>query len=127
MNVFALALGGALGTLSRYGLGKAADRVYGGSYPLGTTLVNLLGCFFFGLAFAVITAKGLSHTHKLFVITGFMGAFTTFSTYMFESHSLVTGQRLSTFLISVGLQNIVGFFLVYVGLVLGSKACGTTF
>lgn len=115
-----LSVGGAAGTLSRYWLSGVAQRLAGGSFPLGTFTVNMLGCLLFGAVWGFFENRMLPGSEvRLLVLTGFMGAFTTFSTYMFETAELVKlGQLLSALLNVVG-QSIAGLILVLVGMALG--------
>lgn len=89
-----MALAGALGSLARYGLAGLVQRATPGTFPLGTFVVNVLGCLFFGLVWGVCESRiTLSPDVRLVLLTGFMGAFTTFSTFTFESYGLMeTGQ-----------------------------------
>lgn len=84
-----LAIGGALGTLSRFGVITAANRLSGGGYPFGTIAANALGCFIAGAAIAFFEKRfGLSKEVQLFVMVGFLGAFTTFSAFIVDAHLL---------------------------------------
>jgi CrcB protein len=85
-----LALAGGLGALSRYGLAGLVHRLYGGSFPLGTFMVNVTGCLLFGLIWGLFDVRlAVPPTVRAAVLVGFMGAFTTFSTYMFEGADLL--------------------------------------
>ncbi len=85
-----LAVAGACGTLARYGLGGLIQRLAGEGFPAGTFAVNALGSLLFGLVWAATAERGLlPETARLAVLTGFMGAFTTFSTFMFETGQLM--------------------------------------
>ena len=84
-----IALGGALGSLSRYWLGGAIQRAYPGSFPVGTLVVNLTGCFLIGL----FLQYALDSTHfnaelRAFLTIGFCGGYTTFSSYSWETMRL---------------------------------------
>lgn len=115
-----LALAGALGTLARYGLSGLVQHYAGASYPWGTLAVNALGCLLFGFVWALAESRMLiSPAARFVVLTGFMGAFTTFSTYAFESSALM---RESQWLLAAGnvlLQNAVGMAMAVVGFILG--------
>ena len=87
----AIALAGALGSLARYGVGRLTLSLWGEGFPWGTLTVNVLGSFL--LAF-VLTASLHNHgflpeTLRVAMTTGFLGAFTTFSTFSYESLSMV--------------------------------------
>ncbi|MCB9729202.1 MAG: fluoride efflux transporter CrcB [Deltaproteobacteria bacterium] len=87
-----IAGGGALGALARYGVAVQARRLWGVDFPWGTLLVNLLGCLLLGavLEAARIGPPGanVSRGLQVFLAVGFLGAFTTFSTFGVESVSL---------------------------------------
>ncbi|KAB2836868.1 fluoride efflux transporter CrcB [bacterium] len=95
MNVLYLSAGGVLGTLSRYFLGGIVQRWAGLGFPYGTFFVNLSGCFVIGFA-ATLAGDRLHSSAPLrsFFFVGFLGAYTTFSTYMFESFKLLQEGRL---------------------------------
>src|SRR5579862_2618933 len=81
-----LAVLGAVGTLSRYALDGILQKYCGASFPWGILVVNLVGCFAFGLVFPLAEERKLigSDTRQI-ILTGFMGAFTTFSTFTFQT------------------------------------------
>lgn len=113
-----LALAGGLGALSRYGLAGLVQRLAGGSFPLGTFAVNILGCFLFGLVWGVLEHR-LGPQFRVVVLTGFMGAFTTFSTYAFESATLMQHGQWGWALANLAGQNVLGLALLFAGLALG--------
>lgn len=122
-----LAIAGALGTLARYGLTGLAQRITGGgfwgafgaNFPVGTLAVNVLGCFLFGLAWSLL-AHGLQDGQvRLVVFVGFLGAFTTFSTYAFEGGQMVRDARWAPLAAHLMLQNGLGLAAVLTGLALG--------
>jgi CrcB protein len=84
-NVAWVALGGALGSGLRYGASRAIPRLAG--FPLATLLVNVTGCLAFGLAAGWLASRGESA--RLFVLTGVLGGFTTFSTFGAETGTLL--------------------------------------
>ncbi len=111
---------GSIGALSRYGLQYVVARVVGRPTILGTMVVNLIGCFVIGLVMALaLDRHSISNTARLALTVGFLGAFTTFSTLMFDSvHSLETGDALLA-AANVGVSVTLGLILVYGGLSAG--------
>lgn len=89
MTVVAVALGGALGAVSRYLLGSWVQSMSGGSFPWGTWTVNVLGSLLLGFAMVWLTETLASAELRLFVAMGFLGSFTTFSTFSFETVELI--------------------------------------
>ena len=82
-------MGGALGAMGRYGLGLLAGRLLGVAFPWGTLIVNVLGSFLMGLA-AIWVARHLAASEpvRLFLMTGILGGFTTFSAFSLDAFSL---------------------------------------
>jgi fluoride exporter len=115
-----LALAGALGTLARYGLGGLVQSHVGKVFPWGTVVVNLLGCLLFGLVWASLEERWpTSGETRAIILIGFMGAFTTFSTFMFETQQLL---RDAEWLWAAGyftLHNVGGFVALVAGLAVG--------
>ncbi len=115
-----LIIGGAAGTLARYALTGTIYSVFGSRFPYGTFFVNILGCFLIGFLAAVMEEKfQLSSNMRLLLMVGFCGAFTTFSTFMFETVALMKdGAMLRAFTNVVG-SVLVGFFCLRIGYILG--------
>lgn len=107
-----IAIGGSLGSLSRFLVSKSIAEQHSGAYPLGTFAINLAGAFLLG----VITAFHVNFSVYAFIAIGFLGSFTTFSTFMFESFSLFqSGEKKNAILylmISMGL-GIASYFSGY--------------
>ena len=119
-KILYLCVGGAAGTLSRYYLSGVAQRLAGGSFPLGTFAVNMLGCLFFGAVWGYFENRLLPGSEvRLLALTGFMGAFTTFSTYMFETAELVKFGQIAMAMVNVVGQSAIGLALVLTGVALG--------
>jgi len=119
-KILYLSVGGTAGTLSRYWLSGVAQRLAGNSFPLGTVSVNLLGCLLFGAVWGFFENRMLPGSEvRLLVLTGFMGAFTTFSTYMFETAELVKYGQMAMALLNVVGQSVAGLALVLAGIALG--------
>lgn len=85
-----LALAGACGTLARYGLGGWAQRLAPPGFPWGTLVVNVSGCFVFGLVWTLAQQRlVIAPELRTVVLVGFLGAFTTFSSLVFETEQLM--------------------------------------
>ena len=90
-NVLLVALGGAFGAVARYAVGRLTVRLWPGTLPLATWAVNLLGCLLIGLAVPLLARTGIAEGWRFFCVAGFLGAFTTFSTYSLETVVLWQG------------------------------------
>lgn len=125
LQITCLAAAGALGTLARYALTLAIDSrlLHDGKHPLyGTFVSNALGCLLFGIVAAWLAARSLDdHPARLIILTGFMGAFTTFSTYAFLSSDLADKGHWITAAGHVLAHNLVGIALFVAGAALGTK------
>ena len=121
-NLAWLAVAGAVGTLARYGVtGWVQPQTPGTWFAWGTLAVNASGCFLFGLVWAVFErgSFGLGPEPRLYVLTGFMGAFTTFSTYAFETGQLIEDGQWVGALVNVATQNVLGLVLLIIGFAVG--------
>jgi CrcB protein len=116
MNCLLVALGGSIGAVSRYGVSILALRLFGNGFPIGTLLVNLSGCFLIGLFFALAEQKLISSNMRIFFITGFLGALTTFSAFAFESVFAMRDGMHITAMINLILNNFIGLLLVIAGI-----------
>jgi len=115
-----LALAGALGTLARYGLAGFVHKFDGASFPWGTVVVNLAGCFLAGFLWSLFENRWpVSGETRSLVLVGFMGAFTTFSALVFETGQLLRSAEWVYALANVGLQNGFGFVALFGGITLG--------
>ena len=86
MTLAAMAVAGALGAVARYGVSVAALRWFGPGFPYGTLVVNLAGCFLLGALTELTLEEGLlAPEWRTIAGTGFLGAFTTFSTFGVET------------------------------------------
>ena len=124
LNVLLLIAGGAAGTLARYGLTTWLRLALGPTpLPWGTIAVNLLGCFLFGVVWAAADRRGaLGGPAPLLLLTGFLGAFTTFSTFAFETVDLLRAGHPGWAAANLALQNTGGILLVLAGLAAGRWA-----
>ncbi len=114
-------LGGSLGAASRFGIGLLTDKVWGTRFPWGTLTVNLVGCFFIGFVFALADrARLLTPDMRLLVITGYLGALTTFSSFSLETvNAARAGMHLQP-VMNILVNNLGGLVCTILGLWLGS-------
>jgi CrcB protein len=121
LKILLVLAGGSLGALSRYGVALLAVKLFGAKFPWGTLIVNLSGCFLIGLAFA-LAERGLNIMNpsaRLFFVTGYLGALTTFSTYALETANAL---RAGTYLVTMAnilSNNVAGIALVFLGMWVG--------
>src|SRR5580658_6506870 len=97
-------LGGAVGSLTRYVAGTAIMTRFGGRFPLGTFVINVTGSFLIGLIMTLLTERVQPHPNwRLLLVVGFLGGYTTFSSFEWETLGLVQdGARW------LGLLNVMG-------------------
>jgi CrcB protein len=127
LRLLLLAVGGALGTVARYGLnGVVSARI--ATFPLGTMVVNVSGCFLIGLLSAIsgpaLGRAWLKPEWRDFLLIGFCGGYTTFSSYGIQTLNLARdGEWLFVSLNIIG-SNVLGLFAVYLGMVCGRALQG---
>jgi CrcB protein len=119
-----LAIGGAgfLGAVARYVVATSSARLFGIGFPWGTMIINVTGSFVLGWFYAAAGSRMItSETVRLAVATGFLGAYTTFSTYMFESDGLMRdGAEIKALFNLLG-SVILGLLAVRLGWILGTR------
>jgi CrcB protein len=109
-------LGGALGALARFSLAEFLHRRYAGSMPIGTLVVNVIGCFLAGVLFtSVFEREDLDPRMKNFLGVGLLGAFTTFSTFGSETLSLFREDKIPLAIGNVALNVVAGLLAVWAG------------
>lgn len=117
MNILYVALGSAVGGIGRYGVTLLMNKVSCGPFPLSTFAVNVIGCFVIGLLNGWI-ARGeyISAETRLFMITGFCGGFTTFSTFSHENYLLFSSEKdVPIAVIYTALSFFTGLLMIYAG------------
>jgi len=120
VKLFYLILGGAAGTVSRYALSAVVHENVGHGFPYGTLAVNALGCFIVGILSTM--AKGrffLDDNMKMLLAVGFCGAFTTFSTFIFETTHLAKDGEVLRAVFNIFISMLAGFAAFVAGHYLG--------
>ncbi len=122
IRLLSVAAGGALGAVLRYTVTLLTGQQGSGSFPIDTLLVNVFGCFLIGLAIQHVTASPqFGKAWELFLVTGLIGAFTTYSTFGYEFISLLREDAYRSLLFYVGIHIVVGLFFVAAGLWTGAN------
>ena len=120
MHLVMLAVSGALGTLARYGGTQLCQRLLGPDFPWGTLVVNGLGSFLLGLlSHVLLHHPAIPSEWRVPMTTGFLGAFTTFSTFSVETVQLAEAGRLDSAIVNVVANGTLGLLLAAFGLALG--------
>ncbi len=117
----AVAIGGACGALARYGIALAAAMYVPRFSPLGTLVANLVGCLLIGVAMQAAQQHSLTDLQRQLIVTGFLGALTTFSTFGFQTIELLREQRYGAALGNVLANLLLGLAAVAVGLWLARR------
>lgn len=117
LSVFYAALGGALGSVSRYLLGVWSQSLSKSiDFPFGTLTVNLLGCFVIGFLSHLAETRGVfTPETRAFVFIGILGGFTTFSSFGNDTINLLRDGETFNALANIGANVIVGLLLVWLG------------
>ncbi|MEM8546155.1 MAG: fluoride efflux transporter CrcB [Cyanobacteria bacterium P01_H01_bin.119] len=117
----AISFGAVFGALSRYYLTLFWAQVYGSTFPAGTFCVNLSGSLAIGFLSALASQYGLPIMLQKMVLVGFLGAYTTFSSYILETANLVRDRRVLVALLYWLGSPILGLFGVEIGIWLGTQ------
>lgn len=117
MQLMLVGMGGFLGSIGRYLLSGAVYRLFqNNSFPSGTAVVNILGCFIIGVCSALVDQRQLlSPETRLFLFIGLLGGFTTFSTFGYETIALMRDGQLLSAGANVLVQVIIGLAAVFFG------------
>jgi fluoride exporter len=114
-----IAVGGSLGALARYGLSGYVQKRVEGAFPAGTLVVNLAGCLAIGIILSLVEDRQfLSTNARVFLTVGFLGAFTTFSAFGYETIELLRDDNLGLAFWNVGTNVVLGLAAVKLGQIL---------
>jgi CrcB protein len=120
MNVLVVALGGAFGAVARYGLSGWVQNLLGTTFPMGTLVVNVIGSFLLGLSLPLFESLAWSAEARTMVTMGFLGAFTTYSTFSYEAVVLLEGGEWARGGMYIGGSLLLGLVAVVGGMAFAS-------
>ena len=110
-----VALGGAAGSVSRFLLSGWVQRLGSTRFPWGTFAVNLFGCLLFGLLAGLAEDREFLGKHKVLLMVGFLGGFTTFSSYTWDTFLLIRDARMGAALANISGQVVLGLAALWIG------------
>jgi fluoride exporter len=120
LKLLLIGIGGFIGSISRYLLEGIVSRHTTISFPYGTLVVNVLGCFLIGLFFGVAEGKLLFNINvRSFIVIGLFGGFTTFSTFSYETFSLFKEGEIFFAISNIAISIIIGILALWGGHMLG--------
>ncbi|MFY0481908.1 fluoride efflux transporter CrcB [Flavobacterium sp. PLA-1-15] len=112
-----IGLGGAIGSMLRYLTSVFVARFWENHFPLATFITNVIGCFLIGLFIGFLEKQQLANSDlKWFLITGFCGGYTTFSTFGYENFNLLQNQNMGIAFAYIASSVIIGLMAVWFGL-----------
>ena len=127
-TILLVAFGGGVGAVLRYFIAHVGQSLTSTSFPLGTLIVNVLGCALIGLISAMLIGPLAQHREvlRLLLIVGVLGGFTTYSSFALDSIELIDGGRIGQALLYIILSNTIGLFSAWGCYRLGSSLFLTT-
>jgi CrcB protein len=116
-NFLIVGLGGAVGSMLRYGVQKICQVQTAGAFPTGTLLVNIGGCFLIGILWSLVSRSlTWNDEMKLLLMTGFCGGFTTFSAFTLEGIGLLKENKTALFFIYLTASVVGGLLATFIGI-----------
>jgi CrcB protein len=121
-TILLIGSGGFLGSIARYGLQQLTHKVIATTFPFGTLLVNIIGCFAIGLIYGSASKSNwLTEDWKLFLAVGICGGFTTFSSFSHENIKLLQEGHALQALLYIAASLFIGLAMTFLGIQLTGK------
>jgi len=115
-KLFLIGFAGFIGTVSRYWMSGAIAKRYGETFPMGTLVVNLLGCFLVGLLFYLLEERFLvNQAVRSAILIGLLGGYTTFSSFGLQTFTLIQDGEFGFAVLNIAASNVIGLLLVWAG------------
>lgn len=114
--ILAIGIGSCLGGISRYLLAQLIQNKFLSSFPYGTLVVNLLGCFLIGIIFGLSERGNFTIVWRLFLVTGFLGGFTTFSSFSNETVGMLRDGQIWSAFTYISISVLIGLLATFTGI-----------
>ena len=116
INALMVGAGGFIGALARYGLSGLVHRGVGAGFAWGTLVVNMVGCLAIGVVMGLVESRQMFGPQtRVFLLMGVLGAFTTFSTFGYETFAMLDDKQYARVAANVGVHVVLGLALVWLG------------
>jgi len=122
MRYLLVLIGGGVGALARYVAASAIMTRFGGKFPLGTLTINVTGSFLIGFLMTMLTEHfELDPRWRLLLVVGFLGGYTTFSSFEWETFTSVRDGALWTGMLNIVSSVLIGYIAVWLGVALARR------
>lgn len=123
VKLLAIAAGGALGALMRFGMASGVNSWLGKGFPYGTLIVNVSGCLLMGILYSLMLERlAVSPEVRAAILVGVLGAFTTFSTFSIETMELMQSREWLKAGLNVTLSVVLCLFATWIGILIARSA-----
>jgi len=118
LKLLIIGAGGFIGAILRYEVSGWAHKIFGSDFPYGTLSVNVIGSFLLGFFLVLANTKLIvPDVYKNLIAIGILGAFTTYSTFSYETFSLLQLNLIKQALLNIGLNVILGMLAIWIGMI----------